>query len=157
MSILTKVAYPMRHIAPRHGSLHTLTYWIELNWIEQMNDAHNTQYDADSRMILHHINTHSGGKAHQKANTHHRLHTRPMTTPNGLIQVTHKKMPSRPSAQTRSNNSYNDYNDNNESDYDGRCYNCYETNHVFKSCKYDSPVECFTCHRIGHKSKHHGN
>ena len=38
-----------------------------------------------------------------------------------------------------------------------RCYNCYESNHVVKSCTHEGPVRCFQCNEIGHKAKHHTN
>ncbi len=53
------------------------------------------------------------------------------------------------------NNANNMDNDNEHDAYDRRCYNCYETNHLSRTCKFVGPVECYKCHMYGHKAKHH--
>ena len=33
------------------------------------------------------------------------------------------------------------------------CYNCGESGHLTHSCKWESPIRCWTCQRLGHKAK----
>ena len=34
-----------------------------------------------------------------------------------------------------------------------RCWNCYESNHVARACRFSSPISCYSCGQSGHKSK----
>ena len=34
-----------------------------------------------------------------------------------------------------------------------RCWNCYESNHVARACRFKSPISCHSCGQLGHKSK----
>ena len=33
------------------------------------------------------------------------------------------------------------------------CYNCDESGHISSNCRFNSAIECHTCHRLGHKQK----
>ena len=68
--------------------------------------------------------------------------------------VTSSRNDARPSAPHRQRSHAHE---DNSSDSHTRCYNCYESNHVVRTCRFDRPVTCYQCNETGHKAKHHSD
>ena len=91
-------------------------------------------------------------------------------TQSSKIVKTHRNDNQRPAySSTRSNRSSHDdemkstygsatnnrSSPTNKSSPSNHCYNCYESNHVVRTCKWDEPIQCRRCGEMGHKEKHH--
>ena len=62
---------------------------------------------------------------------------------------------SRQGSSKYSNNDKDNYRQTKTSSQTTRCYNCYESNHVVRNCRFDKAVVCYVCGAVGHKAKHH--
>ena len=77
-------------------------------------------------------------------------------TNNPSVQVMtndHKWQVVRNRKQSQSSRSRQERRNDESATQAARCWNCYETNHVARACRFSSPVTCYGCGESGHKRK----